>query len=153
MIKLFKNENGSITVFFAIIFPVIIFLLLFIENKLQCQYIVNETQILLDMSTRAGAMEGQPITTGNSMFCTLGDNAPREAKKMLETNLSYNMLPQEVTNQLLNYDWKELDDPQLKASGIVKMEANFNYESTLPFFSSNKFHITSTTQCQAYTKK
>lgn len=159
--RFFTSRRGSITVMMAILLPVILWATIFFENKMQARYILNQTQVVLDLATKGGAQTGVVMTGSGKPFCTIPYDAsnPEQsgdhvAKKLLRENLP--TLPQyagdSILQQLNNNRIEGFNDPDLRASGFVSMKVTFKYRPSTPlFFSDYVFTVESTAKCQADT--
>ncbi len=155
-----RDESGNISVMMAILLPVFLWLMAYFETEMQAKYIYTQTQFVMDMATRAGAMTGEPVATQNAVFCTIpyrpGDtnnSGYHTAVKMLKDNAD--TLPKEVRNQIIEKadgrQIQDLNDTDLRASGYVEMKMTLYYTPKTPvFFSDYVFNVESSSRCQAY---
>ena len=159
LLSLIKDEDGDVTVMFAMLVPVLLWLTVYFENVMQARYIYNQTQTILDIATKGGASTGEAIVSNGEVFCTIpydpsnpeysGDHV---AKKLLMENLD--TLPEYAKNSILeqlnNNKIIGFDDPDLRAGGYVEMKVTFKYRPDTPlFFNQYKFTVSSTARCQA----
>lgn len=154
-----SNEDGDISIMFAILVPVLLWVTVYFENVMQARYILNQTQIVLDIATKGGAATGEAVDNNGSVFCTIPYNPSNPeysgdhvAKKLLKENLD--TLPEYAKNSILeqlnNNKIIGFNDPDLRAGGYVEMKVTFKYKPDTPlFFSQYKFTVSSTAKCQA----
>lgn len=154
-----KDENGDITVLFAMLIPVLLFITVYFENEMQARYIFNQTQTVLDIATKGGASTGEAVKSNGSIFCTIPFNSgnPEQsgdhvAKKLLKENLKTlpSYVQASILEQLNNNKIIGFDDPDLRAGGYVEMKVTFKYRPDTPLlFNQYKFTVSSTSKCQA----
>lgn len=153
-----QDEDGDVSVMFAILVPVLLWVMVFFENTMQARYIYTQTQVVLDLATKAGAMTGEAVESNGAVFCTIPYDASNPefsgdhvAEKMLKTNL--NTLPDyvqaSILNEFENHHIIGFNDPDLRAGGIVEMKVTFRYRPDTPlFFKNYKMTVSSTAKCQ-----
>lgn len=156
------DEDGDITVMFAMLIPVLLWVTVYFENVMQARYILNQTQTVLDVATKGGASTGEAVKSNGAVFCTIPYNSKNPefsgdhvTKKLLKENLK--TLPQYAQNSILeqlnNNKIIGFNDPDLRAGGFVEMKVTFKYRPDTPlFFNQYKFTISSTAKCQAEIK-
>lgn len=153
------DEDGDIAIMFAMIVPVLLWLMIYFENVMQARYIYNQTQTVLDLATKGAAFTGKVIETGNGkLTCTIpydtsdknfsGDHV---AKKLLIENLDTlpNYVKNSILEQLNNNQIIGFNDPDLRAGGYVQMKVRFKYRPDTPlFFNHYVFTVSSTSKCE-----
>lgn len=156
------DEDGNISIMMAVLLPAFLWLMAYFETEMQAKYIYNQTQFVMDMATRAGAATGEAVATQNATFCTIPyrpadtDNSGyHTAIKVLKDNAS--TLPAQIRDQLVdaadNRRIEDLNDTDLRASGVVEMKMTLYYTPKTPlFFSDYRFNVESTSRCQAVRK-
>lgn len=154
-----RGEKGSVAVFFAIMFPALMWMMIYFENRMEVYYVTQEVQSILDISTTGATTAGVVYQTGNSKpFCTIpfrdneNENGDQVAVKLLQYNLK--SLPIYVRNpiiQAINNDQVEgLKDAEEYAGGYSKLDLTFNYKPRVAyFFNTYKIHVSSRARCQA----
>ncbi len=159
ILEFIRDEDGDITVMFAVLTPVLLWLTVYFENVMQARYIVNQTQTVLDIATKGAAATGEAVKNNGQVFCTIPYNpgnpnfsGDHVAEKLLRENLD--TLPKyakdSILNQLNNNKIIGFNDPDLRAGGYVEMKVTFNYRPDTPLmFNQFKFTISSTAKCQA----
>lgn len=155
-----QDEEGDVAILFAFLVPVMLSLMVYFENQMQAQYIYTQTQTVLDMATRAGAMTGKAVkskTTGIK-FCTIPYNAKdpdhsgdHVTKKMIQENIS--TLPKyvqnSITSQMNSGKVEGFNDPDLRAGGYVYIKITFKYKPSTPLFGqSYRFTVESSSKCE-----
>lgn len=156
------NEDGDVTIMFALLIPVLLYVTVYFENVMQARYVLNQTQTVLDLATKGGAATGEAVFSNGDTFCTIpyspsnpefsGDHV---AKKLLKENMD--TLPEYVqasimeqlnTNKVIGFN-----DPDLRAGGYVELKVNFKYRPDTPLlFNQFRFTVSSTAKCQAELK-
>lgn len=162
IIAFMKDEDGDVTVMFAVLTPVLLWLTVYFENVMQARYILNQTQVVLDIATKGGAATGESIKNNGNVFCTIpydpsnpefsGDHV---ARKLLEENLGTlpEYVQESIMEELENNRIVGFNDPDLRAGGYVEMKVTFRYRPDTPlFFNQYKFTVSSTAKCQADTE-
>lgn len=157
--SLIRDEDGDITIMFAVLVPVLLWVTVYFENVMQARYILNQTQTVLDIATKGGAFTGEAVKSNGAVFCTIpynpGDpenSGDHVAKKLLQENL--HTLPQYVQDSIMtelnNNRIIGFNDPDLRAGGYVQMKVTFRYRPDTPLlFNKYKFTVSSTAKCQA----
>lgn len=157
--SLAKDEDGDISIMFAILVPVLLWVTVYFENLMQARYILNQTQTVLDIATKGGAFTGVAVKSNGAVFCTIPYNpsdpefsGDHVVKKLLQENL--HTLPQYVQDSIMselnNNRIIGFNDPDLRAGGYVEMKVTFKYRPDTPLlFNQYKFTVSSTAKCQA----
>lgn len=154
------DEEGSISVVMAILFPTIITYTVWQNGNWQAYYIKVQTQQILDISTLGASTTGTASKLNNSIAAcsipTINDSeadisGAEVAYELLEFNAK-NTLPEEVTNQIVKRNLKGMKNYAEQASGYMSLHAKFTYEAPLNlFFTNYTFDISSTARCQPIT--
>ena len=162
--SLIKGDKGSLSVMVAILLPVMLCMMIYFENVMEAQYVANETQAILDMSTKGAAETGDGIKVGSNVVCTIPYDEEDEensgyhvAVKLLKKNIK--ALPisaqAEILDQLDSNSISGLntEDTDLWASGISKIDLTYSYTPTVPFFGTKyKISVESVAKCTASSK-
>lgn len=151
------GEKGNIAVFFAILFPVLMTSIIFMENWMEVRYITREVQSILDISTTGAASTGVVYQTNTSRpFCTIPYQDPdnedgrdvavqllRENTKQLPSYVRQPILAQLDTKRI-----KGLDDREEYAGGRSRMALKFSYQPKVNlFFNKYTIELRSSAEC------
>ena len=157
------SSNGEIAVLMTFLLPIALWSTCYFENRMQARYILNQTQTIMDISTKGGAQTGKVVMGTGKPFCTIPYDAgnPEQsgdhvARKLLQENL--NTLPEyaakSIQEQLNSNRIEGFNDPDLRAGGYVSMKMTFRYRPDTPlFFNNYVFTLESTAKCQPYVAK
>lgn len=152
-----KGESGSIAVFFAILFPVLMTTILFFENRMEVRYVTNETQAIMDLSTTGAATTGIVYQTNSAKpFCSIPYQDSRHtdgatvAKNLLKTNTKN--LPVNARNAILKEmntgKIQGLDDAEEYNGGYARMSIKFSFSPrTHLFFNKYTIKLKSSATC------
>ena len=154
-----KGEKGSVAIFFAILFPALMWLMIYFETRMEVLYVTQEVQSILDISTTGAASAGVVYQSGNSRpFCTIpfrdadNENGDQVAVKLLQYNIK--ALPIYVRNPIVrainDNKIEGLKDSEEYAGGYSKLDLEFSYRPRISyFFNTYKIHVKSRAKCQA----
>lgn len=158
-----KDDEGSITVAFSLITPLLLFYFLWIVSTWQARYIQMQTKAVIDFAVLGGATTGIAIETNGNYSGTYipiyGDEyglyneyGSDVAMGLLREN-AYNTLPKSVADQIMqqaNGYWKTANEIFYQQGGYMHFKVeDIKYRSLVPILVQNwTFTIESTARCQ-----
>lgn len=159
--SLISKDTGSISVMMVMMFPVLLGMMFYFENYMEAQYVSNETQAILDMSTKGAAATGDGIKVGSNIVCTIPYDEEDEensgyhvAVKLLKKNIK--ALPVSAQAEILDkldsdsISGLNTEDTDQWASGISKIDLTYSYTPTHAFFGKKfRIHSESVAKCTA----
>lgn len=153
------GRRGQISIMMVLLVPSLLWLIFYFEGRMQARYVKDQTQVVLDIATKAGALTGIDYQIGNSKpICVIPYDEHDQnysgyhvTKKMLLANL--NTLPEDVANQLRqdaqSNKIEGMLDSDLAAGGYVSLAVTVEFKPKVAlFFNNYRIKIQSTSKCE-----
>ena len=157
--KLWKDQSGGMTIFFAILFPVILTAMIWFQNQMEVIYVTQQTQAILDIATTGAATTGVVYRSRQSKpVCVIPyndasrENGDRVIIKLIRQNLVSlpNYVRKPILEKLNSKDIKGLTSAETYAAGESKLYLTFEYTPrTALFFNHYRINVRSSAKCEA----